>query len=117
MNAEEKKEFGARLRRLRKYKKISIRDMADSIGAGESTIIHYENGTREPSVERLRAIARRLDVPIDYLFAEDEEHKNMRRILETMDLTWDGTQLNQEQIEQVKKFLLFLIQTEKEKEN
>lgn len=113
MNAEEKREFGDRLRRLRREKKMSARDLARSIGAAESSIIHYENGTREPSMERLVALSKRLDVPIDYLISDSpSEYKNMRRILESMDLTYDGKKLTKEQIEQLKKFLLFLIHSE-----
>lgn len=116
MNTEEKKEFGARLRRLRKMKKLTAKELAKSIGAAESTIIQYENGNREPSFDKLVATARRLDVPVDYLVTDDPDHKNMRRILSTMDLTWDGKPLTESQIKQVKNFLQFLIQVEKEQE-
>lgn len=107
---DKKKEFGARLRRQRRAKKYTARELGEKIGVAESTMIGYENGTRMPNPLQLAELARILDVSVDFLVSErTEELRNIKSLLETKELNWNGYKLNDMEIEQLKAFLEFII--------
>lgn len=58
--------LGERLRRLRAEAGLSQREVS-SPGVSYAYISRIEAGTREPSVKALRKLARKLDVPVEYL--------------------------------------------------
>ncbi|MEK4798035.1 helix-turn-helix transcriptional regulator [Thermoactinomyces sp. FSL K6-2592] len=110
MDKESRKEFGARLRRLRKAKKKTIKELSAKIGVAESTLSCYENGSRIPDIEILAKLADELDVPTDYLINENQEEiKNLRKLLDSKELTYDGVKLDEIELVQIKNFLEFLI--------
>lgn len=105
-----KKEFGARLRRLRKAKKMTAMELGKKINVAESTITNYERGIRLPNPLQIAALARALNVSTDFLIFEDEgELRNLKTLLATKELNWNGYQLNDLELEQLKNFLEFLI--------
>lgn len=59
--------FGERLRATRKKRGLEQQKLAELIGLPPSSISHFENGSRKPSFDNLRAIAQQLDVTTDYL--------------------------------------------------
>ena len=67
-------EFGERLHRLRKSRKVSQKDLASAIGLSRGAISQYEIGMYEPSLETLNAIAKVLNVELSELL-EDKESK------------------------------------------
>lgn len=110
MNVEARQEFGAKLRRIRKNKKLTIRELAKKVNIAESTLSCYENGSRIPDLETLANIAKVLDVPTDLLISkQQEEITNLRRLLESGELKYDGVELNESDLMQVKNFLEFII--------
>lgn len=110
----DRKEFGSRLRRLRKAKKLTAKELGERIGAAESTIICYESGTRTPNVPQVAAIADKLNVSTDFLISEEaDELRNLKHLLETNDLNWNGYRLEEQELSQLKDFLEFMIQKKK----
>lgn len=110
-------EFGKRLRRLRKAKKLTARELGEKIGAAESTVIGYEGGARSPNHEKLRSLSNALGVSTDFLLHGNEsDPRNLRNVFEQHELTWDGYKLREEDIEQIKIFAEFVILRSKKDE-
>ena len=61
------KDFGERLKALREKAGLSQRELARLAGIEAMQISRYERGVGYPAVETLIAIARTLDVGLDYL--------------------------------------------------
>ena len=59
--------FPERLKSIRDDKGITQKHLAEVLNITISTISHYENGTREPSIEILIQMAEVLNVSVDYL--------------------------------------------------
>lgn len=59
--------FGQRLREARKNRGLEQQKLAEKVGLPPSSISHFENGSRKPSFDNLRALAKELDVTTDYL--------------------------------------------------
>lgn len=66
------KDFGYRLKALRKRHKFRQVDLAKLLGVTQTTIANYETGLRFPDMEKLRIIADTFCVSIDVLVSEDE---------------------------------------------
>lgn len=62
--------FGERLTRARERKGLSRKDLAQLLNVGQNTIWRWEVGQREPSLEKIRALARALDVTADELMTQ-----------------------------------------------
>lgn len=58
------------LRRIRKEKKITQKQLAEKIGVQPSAISKYETGKVSPTVEQLEKIAEVLEVPVMSLFPQ-----------------------------------------------
>jgi len=58
---------GRRLRALREARGISLNDLARVAGVGKATVSGLENGTRNPTLETMYAIAAALAVPMSAL--------------------------------------------------
>jgi transcriptional regulator with XRE-family HTH domain len=58
---------GRRLRELREARGISLSELARTAGVGKATLSGLENGTRNPTLETLYAIAAALAVPMSAL--------------------------------------------------
>lgn len=65
-------EFGLRLNSVRKKRKITAQEMADTLGIGLRSYRAYESGDREPSFKVLVQIADKLNVSADYLLCRDD---------------------------------------------
>ena len=61
------KEFGTRLRALREKAALTQRELARLAGIEAMQISRYERGVGYPAVETLLALAKTLDVDLDYL--------------------------------------------------
>lgn len=64
--------FPERLKNLRDDKGFTQKHLAEVLNISVSTISHYENGTREPSIEILIQMAEVLGVSVDYLVGSTE---------------------------------------------
>ena len=69
--------FCERLKELRTNRKTTQKTMSSVLGVTERGYQHYELGTREPSMERLSALADYFDVSIDYLVGRTDNPKRL----------------------------------------
>ena len=69
--------FGKRLTEAREKAGLSRKDLADKLDVGQNTIWRWEAGERQPSIEKIQAIARVLGVTTDELMTTSTpENKN-----------------------------------------
>ena len=59
--------FPRRFKELRQKKKISQKQLADSLSLSRATISAYESGKRTPDIDTLQQIANYFEVSTDYL--------------------------------------------------
>ena len=59
--------FYERLKTLREDKGFTQQHLAEVLNVSSSAVSHYENGTREPTIETLIRMADVLSVSVDYL--------------------------------------------------
>ena len=64
--------FCERLLALRKEYGYTQRQVAQMLGISQPSYIRYENGTAQPSLENLSALADIFDVSADYLIGRSE---------------------------------------------
>lgn len=69
------KTFGDNLKRIRIAKGVSRKDLAKAIGVTEIAFGSYERGERNPTAEKIFALAKNLDVTANDLFGESENIK------------------------------------------
>lgn len=60
------------MRRLRRAKGITMKELGEKVGCAESTISQYENGKRAPDFETLLKISEELETSVDYLLTGRE---------------------------------------------
>ena len=66
-------QVGARLKRLRTQRRMTLTDVASSTGISKSTLSRLETGQRRPTLELLLALSHAYRVPLDDLVAAPEE--------------------------------------------
>ena len=59
------------IKRIREYKKLSQKQVAEAINVSQQMFNNYENGKSRPSIETLIALANFFDVSIDELVGRD----------------------------------------------
>lgn len=64
--------FGARLREVRKSKKLTQKELAEQIGIKQNSYSDWETGKNEPSLENLVKLADLFEVSLDWLFGRDK---------------------------------------------
>ena len=62
--------IGQRLHDLRKQKKLTIQEVADSVGLAKNSISCYENGTRRPNSTAMLKLANFYNKTVQELFFE-----------------------------------------------
>ena len=72
---ERRKQFGARIKSMRKSLGLTQADLAKEIGVTKQAITTYETGIREPSFRNLIKLSRTLNVTIDWLLGESKQYK------------------------------------------
>ena len=65
--------FPTRLQEVRKERGLSQKELASSLQITPRAYQYYEEGKREPPYDRLVALARELDISIDYLLGLKDE--------------------------------------------
>ena len=60
-----------RIKELRLNKGVSRVQVASAIGYSVNAYIHYENGTREPSISTLKSLSKYFGVSIDHIVCND----------------------------------------------
>lgn len=62
------KQFGARVRELRREQGLTQEQLAEKVGLHWTYIGGIERGVRNPALKNIHAIAKALDVPLKVLF-------------------------------------------------
>lgn len=62
-----------RIRELRKQNDMTMKQLGEKLGLGESTISQYETGKREPDIKTLLKISECFNVSVDYLLGNVSE--------------------------------------------
>ena len=65
--------FSTQLRKIRKERKLTQKQLAIEIGASERGIQQYELGERKPAFDVLIALADYFNVSLDYLVGRSED--------------------------------------------
>lgn len=73
---------GEKIKKFRKLRKLTQKDLGEAAGLTESAIRNYEHDYRSPNAQQLAAIAKRLDVPVTAL--DDYEINSAREALEAL---------------------------------
>jgi len=63
--------FGEKLRKLRKEKKLTMKEFGEKFNLAESTISGYETGNRKPEITIIEKFADFFDVSVDYLLGRE----------------------------------------------
>lgn len=65
-------QFAARIKEIRKAKKLTQKQMAELLGTTERNYQYYESGAREPNLETFVTISDVLEVSTDYLVGRSD---------------------------------------------
>ena len=65
--------FAERLRKLRKEKNMTMKELAKEIGTSDVSINNWENGINEPKITYLKRLASFFNISADYLIGLEDE--------------------------------------------
>lgn len=106
--------IGQRLKELRKEKKLTLKQVGDKLNVTATTISCYESETRKPSHEMIAKLAKIYDTTTSNIIGVKDEHTNIKAILNSENLHWDGVPLREDEINLLKQFLEIRIKDVKE---
>jgi transcriptional regulator with XRE-family HTH domain len=86
--------FGERLRKIRKNKKLTQKQLASTLKLAESTVSMYERDERDPSKELIIKIAELFEVSTDYLFGRTDDPTTDKETNKTTEEEFDDPELN-----------------------
>ena len=102
------KEIGLRIQQLRAKKKMTQAELAEIIDTNQKHLSRIEGGYHRSSLDSIVAIAKALDVSIDYLVADFNNSSNpstLQVILDDIkDMTPKQLEMLRENINTIKKF-------------
>lgn len=91
-------EFGERLKKLRKEKRLTQKQLAAMIGVQHSVISFYEVGDRIPSVEVIIKLAAALHVSSDYLLGIEK-----REVIDISGLSAEDKKLIRSMVDNIRE--------------
>ena len=100
------KEFGRRLKRLRRERNMTQAQLAEKARVTRSSVANWENGIRFPDIDALKLIATLFNVPIDYLYGISDRRYNVN-IPEYFEM--DLTKLNDEGLRRISEYYKLLL--------
>ena len=102
------KEIGLRIQQLRANKKMTQAELAEIIDTNQKHLSRIEGGYHRSSLDSIVAIAKALDVSVDYLIADFNNSSNpstLQVILDDIrDMTPKQLEMLRENIKTIKKF-------------
>jgi len=93
--------IGEKIRKIRRSKEKTQRELGIFLGCSEAQISHIENGNRKPSINDIRKIADFFNISYDYFFQTHENFVNFR-----YDNKNESESVNSELISDFKKFAI-----------
>lgn len=84
--------IGEKIKKLRRLKEKTQKELGDFLGCSEAQISHIENDNRKASIDDIHKIANFFDVPYDYFFPKQNNFVNFRydnKVGETEDINKD----------------------------
>ena len=78
---------GVKLKKLRKSKKLTLRDLADKLGVTHSYLSKIERGVTNPSLKMINSLAEFFDVDQSYFFTDEKNLDNFTD--EELELTFE----------------------------
>ena len=82
--------LGARIRTIRRARRLTLRELADRAGVTESFLSQVEREVATPSIATVRKVARALDLTIAELFAEEPPSGRVVRREDRRRITYPG---------------------------
>lgn len=73
------------IKHLRKQHKLSQQSLGDLIGSSQTSVAHYERGSREPTIDKLIEISKVLNENVDFLIGNVVYNQNTVSIPEKKD--------------------------------
>ena len=64
--------FNENLKKIRLASGLKQAEVAEKIGVAKNTYCNWENGTREPNILKIKALAKLFGVSVDYLVGMEE---------------------------------------------
>lgn len=105
------------LKTLRKNRKMTMQEVADSIGVAKSTYACYELNHRQPPIEVLHKLSILFDTSVDYIIGAtniphppQDKDMNAKVILKNSKLHWDGIPLTEDDLQIVHDLLEMVVQ-------
>ena len=77
--------FAEILRELRENKGLNQYELADILGVDKTTVCHYENSMRNPRIDFIIKISKKLNISCDYLLGIKTEEKDIFKSLRESD--------------------------------
>lgn len=90
--------FSERLKQGRSEKKLTQQEIANRMGVNRVTYTNWENGKREPEIDKVVELATELNYTVDYLLGIDD--------VNVLALADDYGEMNDTEREEVQKLLL-----------
>lgn len=103
------------LKQLRIERKLSRKKLAEELNMGETSIQYYEEGERNPSLDKLQQIADYFGVPIDYILGNLDYKPELVRFAFRGGLLDDMNELTEEEMHDVKDFVNYISNKRNEK--
>ena len=105
--------FNTRIKELRKQRELTQKELASAIGVTSGCLSHWEQGTRFPEFESIKALSIFFDVSIDYLtgITDEKQDAQAESILALMQ---DMTKEELEELNRYKNYLLSLRETKQQ---
>lgn len=64
-------DIGNKIRYFRKFRNLTLKDLAKMVDLSEQAIGQYERNQRKPNIDRINKIAESLDIPVTFLLSDD----------------------------------------------
>lgn len=72
--------FGAKLQKLRKEKKMSQRNLAAVLNVSHVQIGKYERSENEPDITSIKRLSQIFDVSVDYLLTDENDLVTLKKV-------------------------------------
>lgn len=100
---------GQRLQYLRKKRKLPVQSIIDRLDIARSTYTGWELGRRTPKGESLVILADIFGTTVDYITGKTDDESpvqtNVKEVLETKRITWDGKDITEDQAEAISRII------------